>query len=179
MDLKGSKTEKNLLTAFAGESQAAMKYTYYFSRAKKEGFEQIAAIFAETAGNEKEHAELWFKHLHGNKIPKTVENLQDAANGEHYEWTDMYAEFAKVAREEGFVDIAKQFEGVGEVESHHEKRYLKLLQNINDNIVFVRDGVVAWKCRNCGHIHIAKFAPMECPVCLHPQSYFELLAENY
>ncbi len=179
MELKGSKTEKNLLTAFAGESQARNKYTYYASKAKKEGYEQIASIFEETAANEKEHAELWFKALHGGKVPTTTINLADAANGENYEWTEMYATFAKEAREEGFLELAEQFELVAAIEKEHEKRYLKLLDNINNNRVFISDDVVIWKCRNCGHIHVGKEAPSECPCCHHAQSYFELKAENY
>lgn len=178
-DLKGSKTEKNLQTAFAGESQARTKYTYYASKAKKEGYEQIASIFEETAGNEKEHAELWFKALHGGAIPTTIDNLLDAANGELYEWEEMYKEMAEVARQEGFLEIAFQMEGVAKIEKHHEERYRKLLQNIKDDKVFASTEVVVWKCRNCGHIHVAKEAPKVCPVCQHPQSYFELNKENY
>ena len=179
MELKGSRTEKNLLTAFAGESQARNKYTYYASKAKKEGYEQIAAIFQETADNEKEHAELWFKALHDGKVPSTAVNLLDAADGENYEWTDMYAEFAKVAREEGFEELAVKFELVGQIEKHHEERYRKLLENLNTNKVFVSEEVVIWKCRNCGHIHVGKEAPEICPTCNHAKSYFEKLAENY
>ena len=179
MELKGSKTEKNLQVAFAGESQARNKYTYYASKAKKEGYEQIAAIFEETAANEKEHAELWFKALHGGKVPTTAENLQDAANGENYEWTEMYAEFAKVAEEEGFKELAEQFRLVGAIEKEHEKRYLKLLDNVKGNKVFIAEDVVVWKCRNCGHIHVGKEAPKVCPACNHEQSYFELRVENY
>ena len=179
MELKGSKTEQNLMTAFAGESQARNKYTYYASKAKKEGYEQIAAIFEETAGNEKEHAKMWFKLLHEGEVPDTMTNLKDAAAGENYEWTDMYAEFAKVAREEGFDDIAKKFELVGVVEKHHEERYLKLLSNIENNEVFNKDESVVWVCRNCGHVHVGKVAPKMCPTCDHPQSYFELRSENY
>ncbi len=179
MDLKGSKTEQNLLTAFAGESQARNKYTYYASKAKKEGYEQIAAIFTETADNEKEHAELWFKLLHDGGVPNTKENLLDAANGENYEWTDMYAEFARVAREEGFNDIATKFDLVGKIEKHHEERYRKLLDRLNTDTVFVEEDVIIWKCRNCGHIHVGKKAPELCPTCAHPKSYFERLAENY
>ena len=179
MELKGSKTEQNLLTAFAGESQARNKYTYYASKAKKEGYEQIAALFTETADNEKEHAELWFKELHGGKVPTTKENLLDAANGENYEWTEMYAEFAKVAKEEGFDDIARKFKLVGEIEKHHEERYRKLLERLETDKVFIEEEVVIWKCRNCGHIHVGKFAPELCPTCAHPKSYFERLAENY
>ncbi len=179
MDLKGSKTEKNLMTAFAGESQARNKYTYYASAAKKEGYEQIAEIFLETAANEKEHAELWFKALHGGKVPTTEENLKDAAAGENYEWTTMYAEFAKVAREEGFEAIAKQMEGVAAIEKTHEERYNALLENLKTNRVFIKEDVVIWKCRNCGHIHVGKEAPKVCPVCLHAQSFFELNCKNY
>lgn len=177
--LKGTKTEKNLMAAFAGESQARNKYTYYASAAKKEGYEQIAAIFEETAGNEKEHAKLWFKYLHGGAVPKTVENLKDAAAGENYEWTKMYAEFAKVAKKEGFDEIAKKFEGVGKIEKEHEKRYKALLANIKNDKVFARKGKQVWVCRNCGKIVIAEKAPEVCPVCNHPQAYFELKADNY
>ena len=177
MELKGSRTEQNLMTAFAGESQARNKYTYFASVAKKEGYEQIAAIFLETAENEKEHAKLWFKHLGG--IGTTAENLVEAANGENYEWTEMYAEFAKVAREEGFMQIAKQFEGVAKIEKEHEERYRKLLENIEVAQVFAKAGVTVWVCRNCGHIHIGTEAPKACPVCLHPQAYFEVRATNY
>ena len=179
MELKGSKTEMNLLAAFAGESQAHMKYLYYASQAKKDGYEQIASIFEETAKNEKEHAKLWFKELNGGKVPTTTVNLKNAADGENYEWTDMYKGFAEIAHEEGFEELAKKFEGVAEIEKNHEKRYLKLLQNIDDKLVFSRDGDAIWKCRNCGHIVIGKNAPLVCPVCAHPQSYFELRAENY
>ena len=179
MELKGSRTEKNLQAAFAGESQARNKYTYYASKAKKEGYEQIAAIFQETADNEKEHAELWFKELHNGQIPTTEVNLKDAADGENYEWTDMYAEFARVAREEGFVQLAIKFELVGKIEKEHEERYLKLLENLKQDRVFVSDEVVIWKCRNCGHIHVGKKAPEMCPTCAHPKSYFERRAENY
>ena len=177
MELKGSRTEQNLMTAFAGESQARNKYTYFASVAKKEGYEQIAAIFLETAENEKEHAKLWFKHLGG--IGTTAENLVEAANGENYEWTEMYAEFAKVAREEGFIQIAKQFEGVAKIEKEHEERYRKLLENIEVAQVFAKAGVTVWVCRNCGHIHIGTEAPKACPVCIHPQAYFEVRATNY
>lgn len=179
MELKGSKTEANLMAAFAGESQAHTKYLYYASQAKKDGYEQMASIFEETARNEKEHAKLWFKELHGGKVPATVENLEDAANGENYEWTDMYAEFAKVAEEEGFTRIAKLFEMVGAIEKHHEERYRKLISNIEEKVVFSKDGDAIWICRNCGHIVIGKDAPMVCPVCAHPQSFFELKPENY
>ena len=177
-ELKGSKTEANLMTAFAGESQARNKYTYYASKAKKDGYVQIAAIFEETANNEKEHAKMWFKLLHGG-IGDTVDNLKDAAAGENYEWTDMYAGFAKTAREEGFDKIAALFEMVGAIEKEHEERYRKMLGNIEEGIVFSRDGDQIWKCRNCGHIVVGKKAPEVCPVCEHPQAYFELKAENY
>ena len=179
MELKGSKTEQNLMAAFAGESQARNKYTYYASKAKKDGYEQIAAIFTETADNEKEHAKMWFKLLHNGSVPGTLENLQDAANGENYEWTDMYDGFAKTAREEGFDHIAFLFEQVAKIEKEHEQRYLKLLENVNEGLVFSRDGERIWKCRNCGHIVIGKSAPEVCPVCEHPQAYFEIKAENY
>ena len=179
MELKGSRTEANLLAAFAGESQARNKYTYYASRAKKDGYEQIAALFLETAENEKEHAKIWFKLLHDNGIPDTAANLLDAAQGENYEWTEMYAEFAAVAREEGFDHIAHLFEAVGVIEREHEERYRKLLANVEGGVVFTRDGDAIWKCRNCGHIHIGKEAPKVCPVCVHPQSFFEVKAENY
>lgn len=178
-DLKGTKTEKNLWEAFAGESQARNKYTYYASKAKKEGFVQIAKIFEETAGNEKEHAKLWFKYLHGGAVPDTAANLLDAAEGENYEWTDMYATFAREAREEGFEEIARKFELAGAVEKHHEERYRKLLKNVEDELVFSRDGDCIWICSNCGHVVIGKKAPQECPLCAHPQAYFELRAENY
>ena len=179
MDLKGSKTEKNLMEAFAGESQARNKYTYYASKAKKDGFVQIAALFEETANNEKEHAKIWFKYLHGGAVPGTEENLKDAAAGENYEWTDMYDRMAKEAREEGFDEIAAKFEMVGAIEKHHEERYRKLLKNIEDKVVFSKDGDVIWQCSNCGHIVIGKDAPEVCPVCNHPQSYFQVLAQNY
>ena len=179
MELKGSRTEQNLMAAFAGESQARNKYTYYASKAKKDGYEQIAAIFEETAGNEKEHAKLWFKLLHGGEMPDTMTNLEDAANGENYEWTDMYANFAKVAEEEGFTKIAFLFSKVAEIEKTHEERYRKLLKNINDKLVFSSEGDTIWVCRNCGHIVIGKNAPAVCPVCAHPQSYFERKANNY
>ncbi len=175
MDLKGSKTEKNLQFAFAGESQARNKYTYFASKAKKEGYEEIAAIFLETAENEKEHAKLWFKYLDG--IGTTAENLKAAAAGENEEWTDMYARFAKEAEEEGFIEIAYRFKGVGAIEKHHEERYLRLLDDLNNGKVFEKDGVVIWKCRNCGHIHVGTSAPQVCPVCNHPQSYFEQVKE--
>ena len=179
MELKGSKTEANLLAAFAGESQARNKYTYFASKARKEGYEQIAAIFEETAANEKEHAEIWFKLLNGGQVPSTEENLKAAADGENYEWTDMYAEFAKVAKEEGFDRIAYLFNAVGQIEKEHEARYLKLLENMKEGIVFSRDGDRIWKCRNCGHIVIGKSAPEVCPVCSHAKAYFEIKAENY
>ncbi len=178
VDLKGTKTEANLLTAFAGESQARNKYTYYASKAKKDGYVQIANIFEETAANEKEHAKIWFKLLHDG-IPSTVENLKDAAAGENYEWTDMYAGFAKDAREEGFDDIADLFEKVGAIEKEHEERYKKLLANIEGDLVFSKDGDCVWQCINCGHIVIGKNAPEVCPVCAHPQSYFQIKATNY
>ena len=177
-ELKGSKTEANLMTAFAGESQARNKYTYYASKAKKDGYVQIAAIFEETANNEKEHAKMWFKLLHGG-IGDTVDNLKDAAAGENYEWTDMYAGFAKTAREEGFDHIADLFEGVAKIEKEHEERYLKLVKNLEEGLVFSRDGDVIWQCANCGHIVIGKKAPEVCPVCAHPQAYFQITAENY
>ena len=176
-ELKGSKTEANLMTAFAGESQARNKYTYYASKAKKDGYVQIAAIFEETANNEKEHAKMWFKLLHGG-IGDTVDNLKDAAAGENYEWTDMYAGFAKTAREEGFDHIADLFEGVAKIEKEHEERYLKLVKNLEEGLVFSRDGDVIWQCANCGHIVIGKKAPEVCPVCAHPQAYFQIKAEN-
>lgn len=179
MELKGSKTEQNLMTAFAGESQARNKYTYYASKAKKDGYEQIAAIFEETANNEKEHAKIWFKLLNGGEIPSTEENLKAAAEGENYEWTDMYAEFAKTAKEEGFDHIAYLFEEVAKIEKEHEERYRKLLDNVNDKLVFSNDGDAIWICRNCGHIHVGPTAPKVCPVCSHPQSYFERKADNY
>ena len=179
MDLKGTKTEANLMAAFAGESQARNKYTYYASKAKKDGYVQIANIFEETAANEKEHAKIWFKLLHGCAVPSTIENLKDAAEGENYEWTDMYAQFAKDAREEGFDDIAALFEGVAAIEKEHEERYRKLLKNIEDAVVFSKDGDCIWQCLNCGHIVIGKKAQEVCPVCQHPQSYFHVKAENY
>ena len=178
-ELKGTRTEANLMAAFAGESQARNKYTYYASKAKKDGYEQIAALFLETAENEKEHAKIWFKLLHGGAVPSTEENLADAAAGENYEWTDMYAGFAKEAREEGFDDIAALFEMVAKIEKEHEERYLKLLANIKDGVVFSKDGDTIWKCRNCGHIVVGKKAPELCPVCAHPKAYFEVKAENY
>ena len=177
--LAGTKTEANLQTAFAGESQARNKYTYFASKAKKEGFVQIAAIFEETAKNEQEHAKIWFKLLHGGEIGTTAENLLAAAEGENYEWTDMYYEFAKVAREEGFEDIAKLFDGVAAIEKEHEERYRKLLANVKGDLVFSKDGDAVWQCSNCGHIVVGKKAPEVCPICAHPQAYFQVRAENY
>ena len=178
-ELKGSKTEKNLLEAFAGESQARNKYTYFASKAKKEGYEQIAALFLETADNEKEHAKIWFKLLHGGEVPTTTENLKAAADGENFEWTDMYDRMAKEAKEEGFDQIAFLFESVGKIEKEHEARYRKLLENIEGDLVFSKDGDCIWKCRNCGHIVVGKKAPEICPVCSHPKAYFEVNAQNY
>lgn len=178
-ELKGTKTEKNLQEAFAGESMARNKYTYYASKAKKDGYVQIANIFEETAANEKEHAKMWFKLLHDGEVPGTFANLADAAAGENYEWTDMYERMAKEADEEGFPQIAAKFRLVGKVEKEHEERYRKLLKNIEDEVVFSRDGDVIWQCLNCGHIVIGKKAPKICPVCDHPQSYFQLKPENY
>ena len=179
MELKGSRTEQNLQSAFAGESQARNKYTYYASKARKEGYNQIADLFEETANNEKEHAKIWFKLLHDGEVPTTSVNLLDAAEGENYEWTDMYAEFARVAKEEGFTRIAFLFEKVGEIEKHHEERYRKLLANVEGELVFSRDGDTVWQCANCGHIVVGKKAPAKCPVCDHPQAYFQELAQNY
>ena len=179
MELKGSKTEANLMAAFAGESQARNKYTYYASKARKEGYNQIADLFEETARNEQEHAKIWFKLLHDGEVPDTKTNLKDAADGENYEWTDMYDEFAKVADEEGFTEIAAKFRAVGAIEKHHEDRYRKLIGNVEDGLVFSRDGDRTWICSNCGHIVIGPNAPGICPVCAHPQSYFEINAENY
>ena len=179
MELKGSKTEANLMAAFAGESQARNKYTYFASKAKKDGYEQIAAIFEETANNEKEHAKMWYKELHGGEIPSTVENLNEAADGENYEWTDMYKGFADTAREEGFSELAEKFEAVAAIEKSHEERYRKLLNNVKEKRVFSRDGDAIWVCRNCGHIVVGKDAPEICPVCAHPQAYFEIKAQNY
>ncbi len=179
MELKGSKTEQNLMTAFAGESQARNKYTFFASQAKKDGYEQIAAIFQETADNEKEHAKLWFKLLNGGAISSTEENLKAAASGENYEWTDMYDDFAKVAKEEGFARIAYLFEAVGKIEKEHEERYLKLLENVKEGKVFEAGEVKIWKCRNCGHIVVGTSAPEVCPVCSHPKAFFEIKAENY
>ena len=178
-ELKGTKTEANLMTAFSGESQATNKYSYYASKAKKDGYVQIANIFEETARNEREHAKLWFKLLHGGGVPDTMDNLADAAAGENYEWTDMYATFAKEAREEGFNEIAFLFDGVAAIEKEHEARYRKLLANIEGGLVFSRDGDMIWQCGNCGHIHVGPKAPQVCPVCAHPQAYFELKANNY
>ena len=179
MELKGSKTEANLLAAFAGESQARNKYDYYASKAKKDGYVQIAALFEETAKNEKEHAKIWFKLLHDGAVPGTMDNLKDAAEGENYEWTDMYAGFAKTAHEEGFEHIAFLFEQVAAIEKEHEERYRKLLANIEGGIVFSRDGDTIWQCSNCGHIVVGQKAPEMCPVCAHPQAYFQIKAENY
>lgn len=178
-DLKGTKTEANLQEAFAGESMARNKYTYFASKARKDGYQQIAAIFEETAANEKEHAKMWFKYLEGGSIKSTAENLEAAAAGENFEWTDMYARMAKEAREEGFEEIAAKFEGVLAIEKAHEERYRKLLKNVNDKLVFSRDNDCIWQCANCGHIVVGKCAPEVCPVCNHPQSYFQIKAENY
>ena len=178
-DLKGTKTEKNLQEAFAGESQARNKYTYFASKAKKEGYEQIAAFFEETAHNEKEHAKLWFKYLSGGDVPTTAANLKAAADGENFEWTDMYARMAKEAREEGFDEIAAKFEGVAKIEKHHEERYRALLNKVENKKVFEASEDKIWICRNCGHVHIGKTAPGACPVCAHPQSYFEVSNETY
>ncbi len=179
MELKGSKTEENLMTAFAGESEARNKYTYFASKAKKEGYEQIAAIFEETANNEKEHAKMWYKLLNGGDIGTTAENLKIAAEGENYEWTDMYKNFAKTAKEEGFDHIAYLFEEVAKIEKNHEDRYMKLLGNVNDDLVFKKGEETVWICRNCGYVHVGKQAPKVCPVCSHPQSYFEKRSQNY
>ncbi len=179
MELKGSQTEKNLQTAFAGESQAHTKYLYYASKAKDEGYNQIGAIFSETAGNEKEHAKIWFKALHGGAVPGTMENLKDAAAGENYEWTEMYAEFAKTAKEEGFANLARLFEEVGKIEKEHEERYRALIANIENDRVFKREEKKVWICTNCGKIVVADKAPAKCPVCDHPQGYFELKVINY
>ena len=179
MELKGSKTEMNLKAAFAGESQAHTKYQYYASKAKKDGFVQIGNLFEETARNEKEHAKIWFKLLHDGAVPETMENLKDAAAGENYEWTDMYANFAKEAREEGFTKIATLFEMVAKIEKEPEERYRKLLANIEGDLVFSKENDVVWQCENCGHIVVGKKAPKLCPVCEHPQSYFQVRAENY
>lgn len=179
MNLKGSKTEANLMAAFAGESQARNKYTYYASKAKKDGYVQIAQLFEETANNEKEHAKIWFKLLHDNAIPDTAANLLDAANGENYEWTEMYAEFAETAKAEGFDHIAYLFSEVGKIEKAHEERFRKLLSNVEQKVVFSKDGDVMWECSNCGHLVFGKDAPQVCPVCAHPQSYFKERATNY
>ena len=178
-ELKGTKTEKNLMEAFAGESQARNKYTYFASKAKKEGYEQIAAIFTETAENEKEHAKMWYKLLKGGEVPSTIDNLKEAASGENFEWTDMYDRMAKEAKEEGFDKIAYLFAEVAKIEKEHEERYKKLIANMEDGLVFSKDGDRIWKCRNCGHIVIGKSAPEICPVCSHPKAYFEIKAENY
>ena len=178
-ELKGTKTEKNLMEAFAGESMARNKYTYFASKAKKDGFEQISKIFLETADNEKEHAKMWYKYLNGGAVSDTPVNLLAAAEGENAEWTDMYARMAAEARAEGFDEIAEKFEQVGAIEKHHEERYRKLLKNIEDKVVFSREGDCIWQCSNCGHIVVGKQAPEECPVCNHPQSFFQILAENY
>ena len=179
MELKDSKTFENLQTAFAGESQARVKYEFYASQAKKDGYEQIAAFFSETSANEKEHAKLWYKAMHGGKVGPTTENLKLAAEGENYEWTDMYAGFAKTAEEEGFTQLAAQMRGVAAIEKEHEERYLALLKNIEQAQVFSRVGEQVWICRNCGHVHVGLTAPVVCPVCAHPQAYFELRAKNY
>ena len=179
VDFENSQTKKNLEAAFAGESQATNKYSYYASQAAKDGYQQISNIFTETSGNEKVHAKLWFKYLHGGKMPETAECLKDAAAGENYEWTDMYDEMARVAKEEGFLGIAAKFRGVGAVEKHHEERYRKLLKNIEDKVVFSREGDCVWQCRNCGHICVGKYAPEKCPVCNHPQSFFQIEPQNY
>ena len=179
MELKGSKTYENLCKAFAGESEARNKYTYFASKAKKDGYEQIASLFLETAENEKEHAKIWYKLINDGDISNTVTNLKTAADGENYEWTDMYQEFAKVAEEEGFTKIAHLFKSVGEIEKHHEERFRKLLKNIEDEVVFSSDGDTIWICRNCGHVVVGKTAPEVCPVCNHPKSYFERKANNY
>lgn len=178
-NLEGTKTEQNLRDAFAGESQARNKYTYYASKAKKEGYVQIANLFEETANNEKEHAKIWFKLLHNGEVPDTATNLLDAAEGEMYEWTDMYDRMAKEAKEEGFDDIARLFEQVGKIEKEHEERYRKLLSNVENGLVFSKEGDTIWQCANCGHIVIGKKAPEICPVCAHPKAYFQVLAKNY
>ena len=179
MELKGSKTEMNLKAAFAGESQAHTKYQYYASKAKKDGFVQIGNLFEETARNEKEHAKIWFKLLHDGAVPETMENLKDAAAGENYEWTDMYAGFAKTAKEEGFTRLACLFEMVAKIEKMHEERYRKLLHNVEAKEVFAKAGVVVWECANCGHVHVGEKAPEVCPVCAHPQAYFMIHPENF
>jgi rubrerythrin len=178
-ELKGSRTEQNLKEAFAGESQAHAKYQYYASKAEKDGYQQIGAVFRETALNEKEHAKIWFKLLHGDEVPATTANLKDAADGENFEWTDMYAGFAKTAKEEGFAQIADLFEMVGAIEKEHEARYRKLLANIESGLVFSRDGGTVWQCSNCGHIVVGMKAPDLCPVCKHPKAYFQIRPENY
>ncbi len=179
MQLQGSKTQANLMAAFAGESQARTKYTYFAEKAREDGYVQISKIFLETAENEKEHAEIWFKYLHDNQIPDTAANLKSAADGENYEWTDMYKEFAETAKEEGFTDLAYLFEQVAEIEKEHEQRFLKLLSNVENGLVFSKDGDAIWQCSNCGHIHFGKQAPQVCPVCKHERAYFQLKAENY
>ena len=178
-DLKGTRTEECLKAAYAGESQAHTKYLFYASRAKKDGYVQMANIFEETARNEKEHGKIWFKYLQGGEIPATEANLKDAATGENHEWTDMYPSFAKIAREEGFIEIATKFEGVAAIEKSHEERYLKLMKNIDDDVVFKSDKVTVWKCRNCGYTFVGEEAPEVCPVCAHPQAFFEIRAINY
>ena len=179
MNIKGTKTEKNLMEAFAGESMARNKYTYFASKAKKDGYVQISKIFEETAANEQEHAKIWFKYLHDGEVPDTETNLADAADGENFEWTDMYARMAKEAREEGFIEIARKFEMVAAIEREHEERYRKLLANLKEGLVFSRDGDRVWQCSNCGHSVIGRKAPQICPVCDHPQAFFEIKAENY
>ena len=179
MELKGSKTEQNLKKAFAGESEARNKYTYFASKAKKDGYEQIASIFEESANNEKEHAKMWFKELHNGEVPETIDNLKSAVEGENYEWTNMYEEFAKTAEKEGFKAIANKFRLVAAIEKEHEERFKKLLENVEKGLVFSKDGDKIWICRNCGHVCVGKNAPKVCPVCAHPQSYFELKSENY
>lgn len=179
MKLEGSKTQANLMAAFAGECQARTRYTYFAEKAKQDGYVQISKIFEETAKNEREHAEIWFKYLHNNQIPATAVNLKDAADGENYEWTDMYKEFSETAKEEGFADLAYLFEEVGKIEKEHEQRFLKLLGNVENGLVFSKDGDVMWQCSNCGHIHFGKEAPQVCPVCKHERAYFQLKAENY
>jgi len=178
-ELKGTKTEKNLMEAFAGESQARNKYTYYASQAKKDGYEQIAAIFTETADNEKEHAKMWFKELHGGLVPKTYENLLDAAAGERGEWTEMYKRMAQEAREEGFEALARKFEGVAEIERRHEERYVKLAELVKEGKVFTKTEKKVWICRNCGHVHVGDSAPEVCPVCVHPKAYFQIMNEEF
>lgn len=179
VDFEQSETKKNLEAAFAGESMATNKYAYYSSKAKKDGYVQISNIFAETSGNEREHAKLWFKYLHGGEVPETLDNLKDAAAGEHYEWTEMYPSFAEKADEEGFKEIAARFRMVAEIEKHHEERYQKLVERIDKGEVFEREGVKVWKCLNCGHLHVGAAAPKVCPVCKHPQSFFEEQSINY